>query len=150
MLARKMQQFLKLHNSLSLPWRNIKHLTIKSEVKKMLLNINKKIVFALCTVLNLIKVSNSFPSSSIEEQNFNGTALPSDARWFLVQPEFQNFLESQPSSFRSGRTLLQPESDLTECGGRFLTLGPGDSATLKSHRSFGLTPYPSNYLVSQR
>jgi hypothetical protein len=113
----------------------------------MLLKINNIFVCVLWTIFNVTKVAESFPSSNIEEPEFNGTALPSDARWFLVQPEFQNFLDNQPS-FRSGRTLLEPESDLTECGGRFLTLGPGDSATIKSHRSFGLTPYPSNYLVS--
>jgi hypothetical protein len=35
----------------------------------------------------------------------NVTGLPSDAAWFLEQPEFQNFQISLPS-FRSGRTLL--------------------------------------------
>ena len=29
-----------------------------------------------------------------------------------------------------------------------MTLNPGDSTVIKSHKSYGLTPYPSDYLVS--
>lgn len=94
----------------------------------------------------MINFSDSLPRA---EQNIrsDGSDLPTDAEWFLDQPEFNNFLQTLPSS-RSGRTLLEPEQELPECGGRFMTLNPGDSTVIKSHKSYGLTPYPSDYLVS--
>ena len=101
--------------------------------------------FCLVVATTVIQAANAYPSSD-QDNRFNVSNLPEDAGWFLDQPEFQNFLQSLPSS-RSGRTLLEPEPDLPECGGKFMSLNPGDTAVIKSHKSFGLTPYPSDYLV---
>ena len=73
--------------------------------------------FCLIAAATVIQVTQSFPSSE-QDSRFN---VSEDASWFLEQPEFQNFLQSLPSS-RSGRTLLEPEPELPECGGKFLTL----------------------------
>ena len=99
--------------------------------------------FCLIAAATVIQVTQSFPSSE-QDSRF---IVSEDASWFLEQPEFQNFLQSLPSS-RTGRTLLEPEPELPECGGKFLTLNPGDTTVIKSHKSYGLTPYPSDYLVS--
>ena len=98
-----------------------------------------KFVFKHLLLFTVINFSDSLPRAESD--------LPTDAEWFLDQPEFNNFLQTLPSS-RSGRTLLEPEQELPECGGRFMTLNPGDSTVIKSHKSYGLTPYPSDYLVS--
>ena len=92
-----------------------------------------------------------------EELIKNVTALHPDAGWFLELPEFQDFLnqnqsaettESPDLDLRNGRMLALPEPvGGPECSGSFMTLSPGDSVSIKSHNSFGLTPYPANYLV---
>jgi hypothetical protein len=74
-------------------------------------------------LLAVINVTKSLPSSE-QTFGFNGSGIPEDASWFLDQPEFQNFLQSLPSS-RNGRTLLEPEPDIPECGGTFMSLNPG-------------------------
>jgi hypothetical protein len=65
-----------------------------------------------------------------------------ETEWFLSQPEFEDFIESEPSDM--GRSLFASHP---ECDGRFLILNPGDDAIIKSHNSFGRTPYPEDYLV---
>ena len=92
-----------------------------------------------------------------EELLNNVTALHPEAKWILDLPEFQDFLnqnqseettESSEQDLRNGRMLALPEPvGGPECSGSFMTLSPGDSASIKSHNSFGLTPYPANYLV---
>jgi len=102
-----------------------------------------------------------FPSQSNDNTTKNVTDyLKTDASWFLEQPEFQDFLETTSTSTttakpdadprtRDGRLLQVPEPvGGPECSGRFMTLSSGDSTNIKSHNSFGLTPYPANYLVS--
>ena len=111
----------------------------------------------LIFMITLNSFVTSYPSQSDDNAQKNVTDyLQTDAGWFLEQPEFQDFLETtttvkpDPDPLtRDGRMLLAPEPvGGPECSGRFMTLSPGDSTNIKSHISFGLTPYPANYLVS--
>ena len=72
------------------------------------------------------------------------------ARGFKKVPE-EYLTESGIFSSQSARELRAISSatpyNRDQCTGNVLTLSAGDSATLNSHKSYGIEPYPADYQV---